>query len=78
MSLTIEIARGHGAIPLPSERIPPETPCITTGAWRKAYELRSLSGNREAAQRAFYRAAKDLIEKRKLVAKHDLWVWPVR
>ena len=76
--LNDEIARGHGTIPLPSERIPPETPCITTGAWRKAYELRSLSGNREAAERAFYRAAKDLIEKRKLVAKHDLWVWPVR
>jgi hypothetical protein len=61
--LNDEIARGHGTIPPPSERIPPETPCITTGAWRKAYELRSLSGSREAAERAFYRAAKDLIEK---------------
>jgi AAA domain len=73
-----EIARGNGVIPPASERIPRYTPCITAGAWRKAYELRSLSESPEAAERAFYRAAKDLIEKRKLVTKVDLWVWPVR
>jgi hypothetical protein len=72
-----EIARGHGAIPPPTERIPPETLCMTAGAWRKAYELRSLSESPEAAERAFYRAAKELIEKLKLVTKVDLWVWPV-
>jgi hypothetical protein len=73
-----EIARGHGVIPPATERIPPDTLCITTGAWRKAYELRSLSESPEAAERAFYRAAKELIEKRKLIAKVDLWVWPVK
>jgi hypothetical protein len=73
-----EIARGNGTIPPWCERIPPDTPCITTGMWRKAYELRSLAENKEASARAFYRAANDLIEKRMQVAKHELWVWPTR
>jgi hypothetical protein len=75
--LNDEIARGNGTIPAACERIPPDTLCLTVGAWRKAYELRSLAESKEAAERAFYRAAKDLIEKRKLVGKHDLLVWPV-
>jgi hypothetical protein len=73
-----EIARSHGVIPPATERIPPDTLCITAGAWRKAYELRSLSESPKAAERAFYRAAAELIEKRKLVTKVDLWVWPVQ
>lgn len=72
-----EIVRGNGTVPAQSERIPHLVACITVGAWRKAYEQRSAHESKEAAERAFYRAAKDLIEKRKLVAKHDLWVWPV-
>jgi hypothetical protein len=76
--LNDEIARGNGTIPPPGERIPPNTHCITHGAWRKAYEMRSLAESPEAAKRAFYRDAKKLIEVKKAVAKHDLWVWPVR
>jgi hypothetical protein len=69
--LNNEIARGNGIVPPPCERIPPYTPCITAAAWRKAYEQPSIAENKDAAERAFYRAAKDLIEKRKLVAKHE-------
>jgi hypothetical protein len=72
-----EIARGNGTIPPATERISPFLTCITVGAWRKAYELRSVSENPEAAERAFYRAAKKLTDN-KLIAKHNLWVWPVR
>lgn len=76
--LNDEIARGNGTIPTPCERIPPNTLCIMHGAWRKAYETRSLAESPEAAKRSFYRAAKKLIETQKVVAKYDLWVWPVR
>jgi hypothetical protein len=76
--LNDEIARGHGTIPPADEHIPPDTLCITSAAWRKAYELRDLSANREAAERAFYRAVFDLTKKSKLVAKYGSWVWPVR
>jgi hypothetical protein len=73
-----EIARGHGAIPPASSRIPPETLCLTMGAWRKAYEARSTEPSEIAAKQAFYRAAKDLNEKLQRIGKHDLWVWPIR
>jgi hypothetical protein len=75
--LNDEIARGNGIIPTPSERIPPNTACLVAGAWRKAYALRALGESQQATDQAFYRASRKLIE-RKLVAKHDLWVWPVR
>lgn len=76
--LNDEIARGNGTMPPPCERIPPNTLCITHGAWRRIYEMRSVAESPEAAKRAFYRAAKNLIEIRKVIAKHELWVWPVR
>jgi len=76
--LNDEIARGNGTIPPPNERIPPNTPCITVGAWRKAYEQRTVHENKEAAERSFYRAANKLTETLKTVAKHELWVWPVK
>ena len=72
-----EIARGHATIPPATARIPPDTLCITVGAWRKAYELRAVAESEKVGRRAFFRAAKQLTEKLKLVAKHDLWVWPV-
>ena len=76
--LNDEIARGNGTIPPPSERIPADTLCLKRAVWQHVYELRSVHENPEAAVRAFQRAAKKLIEDRKIVAKFGPWVWPVR
>jgi hypothetical protein len=76
--LNDEIARGNGTIPTPNTRIPPETPCLNTTIWRKVFVSRTIAESPEAAERQFYRAASQLIEKRKLVGKFDHWVWPVR
>jgi AAA domain len=70
-----EIARGNGETPLANERIPPATLCLNVGVWRKTYELRSVAESPEAAERAFYRDAKNL-QNRQLVFKHESWVWP--
>ena len=78
VSLLIDTVARHGTIPPACEYIPPETPCVTEGMWRARCEQGCISeGSPEAARKAFYRAAKDLI-KRGLIGKHDLWVWPVR
>jgi hypothetical protein len=72
------IAR-EGAIPPTSAHIPPQTPCVTEGLWRRYCEKGCISdGKSEGAPRmAFNRAAKKLIEAGK-VGKWDLWVWAVR
>ena len=76
--LNDEIACGNGTLPPYSERIPPDTRCITMEQWRKAYVPRSPAKTQEAAERAFYRAVKNLIEGKKSVGKYDRWVWAVR
>lgn len=76
LTLLIDQVVRHGVIPPASQYIPPNTPAITVGQWRKACELGCISdGDEKAARRAFERAAKNLLE-RGMIGKHDLFVWP--
>jgi AAA domain len=78
LTLLIDAVARHGTIPPACSYIPPNTPAVTVGVWRKACELGCISeGGEGAARKAFERSAKKLIEQGH-VGKHDLFVWPVR
>ena len=78
LTLLIDAVARHGIIPAACEYIPPNTPVVTMGAWRKACQLGCISeGNEKAARRAFERSAKKLLTQG-LIGKHDLFVWPVQ
>lgn len=71
------IAR-HGTIPAASEHIPPETYCVNEDLWRQVCQAGCISeGSPEAERKAFYRAAKRLVEAG-LVGKWQKQVWAVR
>jgi hypothetical protein len=72
-----------GTIPPANEHIPPNTPCVTEGLWRRYCEAGFLTDGSpepakkaEAVRKAFKRACEKLIGTR--VGKWDLWVWIIR
>lgn len=68
----------HGQVPPASNYIPPDTPCITEDLWRASCEMGCIAeSSPEAADRAFRRAAKTLLEGGR-IGKQKPWVWVVR
>jgi AAA domain-containing protein len=77
LTLLIDAVARHGTIPPASQYIPPATLCVPVGLWRRFCALGCISeGGERAADKAFERAAKKLLEQGR-VGKHDLFVWPV-
>jgi hypothetical protein len=72
------IARG-GTVPPANGHIPPNTPCVTEGLWRRYCDKGCISSadSDDARRMAFGRAAKKLIDTGK-VGKWDLWIWIMR
>jgi hypothetical protein len=78
LTLLIDTVARAGTIPPACAYIPPDTPVVTLGQWRRACEAGCISeGDEKAARKAFERAAKRLLEQG-LIGKHDLFVWPAR
>jgi hypothetical protein len=68
----------EGAIPPASQHIPPNTPCVTEGLWRRYCEAGCISeGSADAARIAFSRAAGRLV-KDGHVGKWELCCWIIR
>jgi hypothetical protein len=77
LEVLIDEINRNGTIPPASPRIPPNTYCTTSKAWRQAYVLRTIAETEEAAEQQFYRASRKLIELRR-ISKYENWVWPAR
>jgi hypothetical protein len=72
------LARGQGQIPPADEHIPPATPAISEFLWRRIFIEGSIAERTtDATEKAFRRAAKDLLNAER-IGRWSGWIWPVR